>query len=57
MSRVSDHKHHYTDVIAGATIGFSVGIFVVSILRTNLMLNKVILSFFTIFINKDTHYG
>lgn len=28
MSRVSDFKHHYTDVIAGACIGFSVAIFV-----------------------------
>lgn len=30
MSRVSDFKHHYTDVMAGATIGISVAIFVVS---------------------------
>ena len=29
MSRVSDFKHHYTDVIAGAIIGISVAIFVV----------------------------
>jgi len=28
MSRVSDFKHHYTDVIAGAVIGISVAIFV-----------------------------
>jgi phosphatidate phosphatase len=30
MSRVSDFKHHYTDVIAGALIGTSVALFVVS---------------------------
>lgn len=28
MSRVSDFKHHHTDVIAGATIGLSVALFV-----------------------------
>ena len=31
MSRVSDFKHHYTDVMAGATIGISVAVFVVKI--------------------------
>lgn len=29
MSRVSDHKHHYSDVIAGAALGFTVAIFTV----------------------------
>ncbi|RNA25243.1 phosphatidate phosphatase [Brachionus plicatilis] len=32
MSRVSDFKHHYTDVISGAVIGFSVAIFVTVII-------------------------
>ena len=34
MSRVSDFKHHYTDVMAGATIGVAVAIFIVSFLLT-----------------------
>ena len=29
MSRVSDFKHHHTDVIAGAVIGLTVAFFVV----------------------------
>jgi phosphatidate phosphatase len=31
MSRISDYKHHYTDVVAGATIGISVAVFSVSL--------------------------
>lgn len=31
LSRVTDHKHHATDVIGGAIIGFCIAIFTVSL--------------------------
>jgi len=60
MSRVSDFKHHYTDVMAGAAIGISVAIFIVSFLLT-FFLNPIYVFFsffifFYIFLFKDNHY-